>query len=135
MTPVSAPLRLSAAGIRVAGYMIERQLRAVQVLGQAALDTNPFIAPVCRAAPAVRTTVAASAPAPDRPEPAPLAPASVTEPVAEPEPARAIPAAPVAETKARDATQPARSARRPRQPSKPPAMPEVSVNPGGSHEV
>ena len=42
MTPVSTPLELSAAGLRMMGYMIETNLRVAQVFGQAALETNPF---------------------------------------------------------------------------------------------
>ena len=43
MTPVSTPLELSAAGIRVMGYMLESNLRVAQAFGRAAIETNPFI--------------------------------------------------------------------------------------------
>ena len=42
MNPVSTQLELSAASIRLAGYMIESQLRVAQVLGKAALTSNLF---------------------------------------------------------------------------------------------
>ncbi|MEQ8895808.1 MAG: hypothetical protein RID23_01865 [Roseovarius sp.] len=43
MMPVSAPLKLSAASMRMAGYVIESNLRIAQVFGRAALETNPFM--------------------------------------------------------------------------------------------
>ncbi len=46
MHPVSTPFEVSAASIRLAGYMIERNLRVAQVLGKAALQSNPFMARV-----------------------------------------------------------------------------------------
>lgn len=37
-----APLKMTLAGIRLTGYMIETQCRVAQVLAQAALDANPY---------------------------------------------------------------------------------------------
>lgn len=36
------PLKMTLAGIRLTGYMIETQCRVAQVLGQAALKANPY---------------------------------------------------------------------------------------------
>ncbi len=46
MTPAALPLKLSAASVRMAGYMIENNLRVAQVFGQAAISSNPFLAQV-----------------------------------------------------------------------------------------
>ncbi|WP_306116891.1 MULTISPECIES: hypothetical protein [unclassified Roseovarius] len=45
MNPVSTQLEMSAASIRLAGYMIESNLRIAQALGEAALMANPFAIP------------------------------------------------------------------------------------------
>lgn len=45
LTPV-LPLKLSAAGIRVFGYMIESQLRVARIFGRAALQATPFASPL-----------------------------------------------------------------------------------------
>ena len=45
MNPVSAQLEMSAAGIRVAGYVIESQMRVFQALGKAALCNYFFELP------------------------------------------------------------------------------------------
>ena len=58
MTPVSAQLKLSAAALRVTGYMIESNLRVAQVLGRAAFETHPFFG-----APLGATRTATPAPA------------------------------------------------------------------------
>ena len=45
MNPVSTQLEISAASIRLAGYVMESQLRVAQVFGKAALAANPFSVP------------------------------------------------------------------------------------------
>lgn len=42
MNPSTLPLHLSAAGIRLTGYVIERQLRVARVVAEAALQVNPL---------------------------------------------------------------------------------------------
>lgn len=46
MTPAALPLKLSAASMRMAGYMIENNLRIAQAFGHAAVASNPFTARV-----------------------------------------------------------------------------------------
>ena len=62
MNLVSTPLEMSAASIRLAGYMIESNLRVAQALGEAALRTNPFAVPAD-----LRKKASASAPRPAKP--------------------------------------------------------------------
>ena len=42
MDYMMTPLKMTLAGIRLTGYMIETQCRVAQVLGQAALKANPY---------------------------------------------------------------------------------------------
>jgi hypothetical protein len=42
MDYMMAPLKITLAGIRLTGYMIETQCRVAQVLGQAALEASPY---------------------------------------------------------------------------------------------
>ncbi|MDM8166380.1 hypothetical protein [Roseovarius sp.] len=178
MLPVSAPLKLSAASMRMAGYVIENNLRVAQVFGRAAFRANPFLglpyncagrsavkaeeALATDATPPARKTAApakpaavktadkktAAKPAPAKkaeakPAPAPAkkaeakpAPAPAKKAEAKPAPAKKAEAAkPAAKAEpAKDAAKPEATAdapkaaaetgaKRPRQPSAPPAMP------------
>ena len=42
MQHVTTPLEITAAAWRVAGFMMETNLRVATVFGQAAIETNPF---------------------------------------------------------------------------------------------
>ena len=132
MNPTALPLHLCAAGMRMAGYMLETNLRVARVLNHAALNTNPLTVgagikdharpsmpqhnPVrASVTPRKRTTASnvesSAAPLADRISES----ASSAEPV---EQAQAVVAkTPVA------ATAPAPRKRRARAPSTPPAMP------------
>jgi hypothetical protein len=154
MLPVSAPLKLSAASMRMAGYVIENNLRVAQVFGRAAFRANPFLglpyncagrsavkaeeALATDATPPARKTAApakpaavktaekktAAKPAPTKKaeaKPAPAKKAEAAKPAAKAEPAKdaAKPEATADAPKAAAET----GAKRPRQPSAPPAMP------------
>jgi len=166
MLPVSAPLKLSAASMRMAGYVIENNLRVAQVFGRAAFRANPFLglpyncagrsavkaeeALATDATPPARKTAApakpaavktaekktAAKPAPAKKAEAKPAPAPAKKAEAKPAPAKKPEAAkPAAKAEpAKDAAKPEvtadapkaaaeTGAKRPRQPSAPPAMP------------
>jgi len=116
MTPVSAPLKMSAAGMRVAGYMIESNLRVAQVFGRAAIESNPFLTRPPIPAQAV------SVPKPAKAAEKSAAPAKPTAKRKKPA-APAKPAAEPAKTAAGADTADTRTGKRPRKPSLPPAMP------------
>ncbi|WP_306152574.1 hypothetical protein [Roseovarius sp. MMSF_3281] len=126
MQHVTTPLELTAAAWRMAGYVVETNLRVAQVFGQAAFQANPFSTGVqvdanaltAKPVPAKKPKAAApksrpatASPAPEAKPAKPLSPKSAksqkTKSVAS-----KVPDAPV--------DKPAR----PRAPSKPPAMPE-----------
>ena len=44
MSFVTPQLRMSAAGLRMAGYLLENNMRVAQVFGVAAIRANPFLA-------------------------------------------------------------------------------------------
>lgn len=127
MTQLITPLAMSAAGMRLAGYVIETHMRVAQEFGRAAIGANPFI-------PKIKTVRApAKAAAPAKPA-APKVDARPPAPKAEPVEAkrsgtatatRAEPDKPVVDT-----------VKRPRQPSPPPAMPapaaKAATTPGKS---
>ena len=128
MTPVLAPLKLSAAGLRMAGQMIESNLRVAQVFGRAALATNPFCGkPLAKAAgPSARVMAKAES------VPVKLVPTNAVPPKP------AVPGRPVGTTPVKPQVQaPARAspahkpAKRPRQPSPPPVMPPRTDNSRG----
>lgn len=126
MDPVSGSLKLSAAGLRAAGYAIESQLRLVHVLGRSALQCNPFLvrSPVRRfkSRTIASDEVKVSAkPPPKAAKPAPAksgANAATGGGAAKPAPARATTDKP---TRSRPAA--AKPPRRTRQPSMPPPLP------------
>jgi hypothetical protein len=64
MTQMTTPLILSAAGFRVAGYILEKNLRVAQEFGRAAMLTNPFVVGmrVKYSAPVAKPQVVKSAP-------------------------------------------------------------------------
>jgi len=128
---------LSAAGMRLCGYLIETNLRVAQEFGRAAFQNNPFVVGV-RVKPSVSATPpAAAAPrvkaqpkTPPRSRPKVSPPAQRKAP--RPAPAAGAPAKVKADAKtdAKAETKPVRApaadadqAKRPRAPSKPPAMP------------
>ena len=154
MLPVSAPLKLSAASMRMAGYVIENNLRVAQVFGRAAFRANPFLGlPYnCAGRSAVKAeeALATDATPPARKTAAPAKPAAVKtadkKTAAKPAPAKKAEAKPAPAKKAeaakpaakaepaKDAAKPEATAdapkaaaetgaKRPRQPSAPPAMP------------
>ena len=154
MLPVSAPLKLSAASMRMAGYVIENNLRVAQVFGRAAFRANPFLglpyncagrsavkaeeALATDATPPARKTAAPAKPAAVKPAEKKTAakPAPAKKAEAKPSPAKKAEAAkPAAKAEpAKDAAKPEATAdapkaaaetgaKRPRQPSAPPAMP------------
>ncbi|WP_037295422.1 hypothetical protein [Roseobacter sp. AzwK-3b] len=142
MTHVMTPFTLSAAGFRLAGYLLENNLRVAQEFGRAALIANPFLlrksatyvrpvttAPVEKKAAAVADKTAGTSAEPVLTEPK----SAVTLVASEPKPA--APKAPAAQGQVVPMS-PARPAaktidlqadtgtpKRPRAPSKPPAMP------------
>ncbi len=142
------PLKLSAAGFRFAGYMVESNLRVAKVLGEAAFKTGPFSKPLsaksaepqraprpARAKPAAakRVAPAKQAQAAHTPAPAPVkaeAPAKTAPPVAspasraaaKPSPKAASPAPKTAHPVVKATPEPA-SNKAYRKPSMPPAMP------------
>lgn len=142
MTHVMTPFTLSAAGFRLAGYLLENNLRVAQEFGRAALIANPFLlrksatyvrpvtkAPVAKKAAAVTGKTAGTSAAPAVTEPK-----SVATPVPS-EPKPAAPKAPAAQgqvvpmsqaqpkAKTVEPQTDASTPKRPRAPSKPPAMP------------
>ena len=147
------PLKLSAAGIRLTGYVIESNLRVARVFGQAALEAGSFSGGLrAKAAqPCVRkegpaeakVAVKKHAPAPRAavatPKPTVATNTAKSAPVAEAVPAPVAGTKPVArrataEVKAARLPDPAKPAKvkateqaavkRPRAPSMPPALPE-----------
>ncbi|WP_372921026.1 hypothetical protein [Roseovarius sp.] len=133
MTFVTTPLMLSAAGMRLCGYFIETNLRVAQEFGRAAFQNNPFVVGV-RVKPSVSATPPAAAAPRVKAQPnTPARARSKVSPPAQrkaprPAPAAGAPAKVKAEAKAetRPAPAPAVDAdqsKRPRAPSKPPAMP------------
>ncbi len=75
MQIVLAPLKLSMAGIRLTGYMIENNMRVAQAFGQAAIQVNPFMshAPIASVVNASKPVAKAKRAAPVRAKPAPVA--------------------------------------------------------------
>jgi len=154
MQHVTTPLEITAAAWRVAGYMLETNLRVAKVLNQAAIESSPFAARAQFKAkaptPKAPTTAAKAKPAPvkakaSKPAPATkAAPKPATKTKVEQAPAKAQPstepksavhaeASPASTPKRPAAPAPApkaedttEKAKRPRAPSKPPAMPESS---------
>lgn len=143
MDYVSVPLKVSAAGMRLAGYMIESNLRMAQAMGEAALRANPLIArpgtmpsdlavqaaavkksaPVKKAKPAAKKAAPVKKAAPAEKKPAPVKQAVADAPKPAEAPARkAAPAAKPAEL-SKSAGQGMAEPKRPRQPSAPPEMP------------
>ncbi|MEQ9260071.1 MAG: hypothetical protein RIG84_13355 [Roseovarius sp.] len=136
MTPVTAHLYLSAKGLRMAGYLLETNLRVAQVFGQAALHNNPFLPkPVAKALGATVSpmsfaeTRAKVSSAPARRKAGKVSTPAVNLQALKPEASK--PSAPKAAPKAAEAqpdtangTNGANGAKKPRQPSAPPAMPE-----------
>lgn len=132
MGPDVTPLKLSAAGIRVAGYMIESNLRVAHVFGQAALNMSPFSTWSQVQMPVPRPKAVAPSPSTKAGKKAPsggAAPARKSAPAGEPAKAAssqesaktALPQEIVKE----DA--PDSPVRRPRAPSTPPAMPDAAT--------
>jgi outer membrane biosynthesis protein TonB len=129
MQHLTTPLELSAAAWRAAGYMMETNLRVAQVIGRAAIETNPFVfgtglnsrptkkAPVPKAKAKPTTQTAPSKPATTRKKATPKAKPAATAKTAKPETAT------VSEAKPKEN---AETSKRPRTPSKPPAMPDGS---------
>lgn len=82
------PLKLSAAGIRFTGYMIEKQLRVAQVFGEAALKAGPFArgmadkaaTPAAPAKTEAPKSEAQAAKSPAKPRPAKRAKTAATKP-------------------------------------------------------
>jgi hypothetical protein len=142
MTYVMTPFTLSAAGFRLAGYLFENNLRVAQEFGRAALIANPFLLPksATYVRPVTKTTVAKKAepvasktagtsagpvltestsvamPVPSEPRPA-----APKEPAAQGQVVPISQARPAAKTI--DPQTDASTPKRPRAPSKPPAMP------------
>lgn len=137
MTQVITPIMLSTAGLRLAGYMLENNLRVAQEFGRAAVLANPFLmgvrvkysppaakaqvelkakSPAAAAKPVTEQTASAAAPVASKPsrlaEKAPAECAQVVHLNPSPSPKKAAP-----DHKKADAP------KRPRAPSKPPAMP------------
>lgn len=138
MQHLTTPLELSAAAWRVVGYMMETNLRVAQVIGQAVIETNPFAvgtglkSEASKNAPAPKSTAKPAVEAkPSKPAAAKAKAARSATPKAKPAPApkAARPDAPKpGSTKAPVGKSPenAENTKRPRVPSKPPAMPEAS---------
>jgi len=148
MTPMTTPLMLSAAGFRLAGYMLEKNLRVAQEFGRATVLANPFVAgmrvkyspPVAKAEIPKKSTANHKTPATsakpvieakaatnsvDCASPAPVAAKPVPAVTETPAPSGQIvqmtPASPA--QKATPAQTDTSAAKRPRAPSLPPAMP------------
>ncbi|MDW3117125.1 MAG: hypothetical protein R8G60_04550 [Roseovarius pacificus] len=127
MTQLITPLAMSAAGMRLAGYVIETHMRVAQEFGRAAIGANPFIpkTKTMRAPAKAATPAKLAAPKVDAKLPAPKAEPAVAKHSGTATATKAEPDKPVADT-----------VKRPRQPSPPPAMPapaaKAETTPGKS---
>lgn len=158
---ISTPLRLSAAGMRMAGYIVESNLRTAQALNRAAAEAIPFMVgtrleigtPSTPAATPARTAKSKRAAKPKKPAGPDGRPMPATSRSGKAAPAAAEKTAPTAaaeksvpraagtgseapESRAPAATPPADGARsvqakRPRQPSPPPSMPDAAAGNAG----
>lgn len=127
MTQLITPLAMSAAGMRLAGYVIETHMRVAQEFGRAAIGANPFIpkTKTMRAPAKVGAPAKPTAPKVDAKPPAPKAEPVVAKRSGTATGMKAEPDKPVVDT-----------VKRPRQPSPPPAMPapaaKAATTPGKS---
>ncbi|GGO56672.1 hypothetical protein SAMN05444398_105184 [Roseovarius pacificus] len=127
MTQLITPLAISAAGMRLAGYVIETHIRVAQEFGRAAIGANPFIPVTKTARPTAKAaeTARPAAPKVKAKPPAPKAEPAVAKRSGTATATKAEPDKPVADT-----------VKRPRQPSPPPAMPapaaKAATTPGKS---
>jgi len=129
MQHVTTPLEITAAAWRVAGYMLETNLRVAKVLNQAAIESSPFAARAQLNAkaptPKAPTTAAKAKPAPvkakaSKPAPATkAAPKPATKTKVEQAPAKAVKAQPSTEPKpaVRAEASPASTPKRPAAPA------------------
>lgn len=116
MLSSALPLKLSVAGIRLTGFVIETNFRIARVFGQAALKAGPFSMPVVKGAglskgPQVKPEAARDMSAPLRPHPVARAKPALRapSPVAKPAEVKAVtemPAPPVAKTEPKPAPVP-----------------------------
>jgi hypothetical protein len=140
MQHVTMPLELTAAAWRVAGYVIEKNLRVAQAFGQAAMKTNPFSVgvrarpqattpksdfcakPEVAAKPKAKTPKEAAKSAASERQPLSGTPKTGTRPETTAKPARK----PAPKAKTRTANAAGNKPKRPRAPSKPPALPDTA---------
>jgi len=133
MRHLTTPLELSAAAWRAAGYMMETNLRVAQVIGRAAIETNPFVFGTGLHSRPTKNAPVPEAKATPTPQTAPSKPAATRKKAVQSATPKAKPAATAKTAKPESATvseakpkENAETSKRPRTPSKPPAMADAS---------